>query len=177
MNWLKKIAMKVRGQSTTEQLVEKGLIVGKGFSRRNDVFIDGNHAYMITIGDHVTLAAGVVILGHDASTKRALGYTILAPVHIGSNVFIGRNAVILPGVNIGDNVVIGAGSVVTKDIPDGCVAAGNLAAVIRTTNEYIQKHKKQMSEAPVFGKEYVGKISKEKQNELRNSIKTIGYII
>lgn len=177
MSLLSKIAMRVRGQTTTEQLVNQGLIVGKGFSRRNDVFIDGSHAYMITIGDNVTLSAGVVIVGHDASTKRELGYTILAPVHIGDNVFIGRNAIILPGVSIGNNVIIGAGSVVKNSIPEGCVAAGNPAKVIRSTDDYIQKHREQLSVAPVFGKEYVGKISKEKQKELRNSIKTIGYII
>ena len=36
-----------------------------------------------------------------------------------------------PGVTIGNNVVIGSGSVVTKDIPDGVVAAGNPCRVIR----------------------------------------------
>ena len=139
--WLSKITMRVRGQTTTKQLVNAGLIVGKGFSRRNDVFIDGSHAYMITIGDNVTLSAGVVILGHDASTKRALGYTILAPVHIGDNVFIGRNAIILPGVTIGNNVIIGAGSIVTKSIPDNSVACGIPAKVIETIDEYYQKNR------------------------------------
>ena len=132
---------------------------------------------MITIGDNVTLSGGVVILGHDASTKRALGYTILAPVRIGNNVFIGRNAIILPGVMIGDNVIVGAGSVVTKDVPDGYVVAGNPASIIRTTEEYLHKHRKALAESPVFGNEYVGKISKEKQEEIRDSIKTRGYII
>ena len=36
-----------------------------------------------------------------------------------------------PGVTIGSNVVIGSGSVVTKDIPDGVIAAGNPCRVIR----------------------------------------------
>ena len=177
MNLIKKMVMRIRGQDTTENLIRRGLVVGRGFSRRNDVYIDGSHAYMITIGDNVTLSAGVVILGHDASTKRALGYTLLAPVRIGNNVFIGRNAIILPGVTIGDNVIVGAGSVVTKDIPAGYVIAGNPASIIRTTEEYLQKHRKAMTESPVFGKEYVGKITKEKQNEIRGSIKTKGYII
>lgn len=177
MKLIKKIAMRIRGQDTTEALVRRGLVVGRGFSRRNDVYIDGSHAYMITIGDHVTLSAGVVILGHDASTKRALGYTILAPVRIGNNVFIGRNAIILPGVTIGDNVIVGAGSVVTKDVPDGYVVAGNPASVIRTTEAYLQKHRQAMAESPVFGREYVGKITKEKQNEIREAIKTKGYMI
>ena len=53
------------------------------------------------------------------------------PVTIGDNVWIGGNAVINPGVTIGSNTVIGSGSVVTKDIPDGVVAAGNPCRVIR----------------------------------------------
>ena len=40
-----------------------------------------------------------------------------------------------PGVTIGSNVVIGSGSVVTKDIPDGVVAAGNPCRV-RYGDEY-----------------------------------------
>lgn len=38
---------------------------------------------------------------------------------------------VCPGVTIGDNCVIGAGSVVTKDIPQGCFAAGVPCRVIR----------------------------------------------
>ena len=35
----------------------------------------------------------------------------------------------------GSNVVIGSGSVVTKDIPDGVIAAGNPCKVIRQITE------------------------------------------
>ena len=49
--------------------------------------------------------------------------------------WIGGNAVICPGVTIGDNSVIGAGAVVTKDIPDGVVAAGNPCRVLRPVSE------------------------------------------
>ena len=45
--------------------------------------------------------------------------------------WVGGNVVINPGVKIGSNVVIGSGSVVVKDIPDGVIAAGNPASVIR----------------------------------------------
>ncbi len=62
----------------------------------------------------------------------------VAPVVIGSNVFIGTNATILKGVQIGDNSVIGAGSVVVKDIPADCIAAGNPAKVIRLISSQIQ---------------------------------------
>jgi maltose O-acetyltransferase len=53
------------------------------------------------------------------------------PVTIGSDVWVGGGAVILPGVTIGSRSVIGAGSVVTRDIPDDVFAAGNPCRVVR----------------------------------------------
>ncbi len=53
------------------------------------------------------------------------------PVEIGSDVWVGGGAVILPGVRIGSRAVIGAGSVVTRDVPDAVFAAGNPCRVIR----------------------------------------------
>jgi len=53
------------------------------------------------------------------------------PVEIGSDVWVGGGAIILPGVRIGSRAVIGAGSVVTRDVPAGVFAAGNPCRVIR----------------------------------------------
>jgi maltose O-acetyltransferase len=53
------------------------------------------------------------------------------PVTIGSDVWVGGGAIVLPGARIGSRSVIGAGSVVTRDIPDGVFAAGNPCRVIR----------------------------------------------
>ena len=52
-------------------------------------------------------------------------------VDIGSDVWVGGGAIILPGVRIGDRAVIGAGSVVTRDVPEGTFAAGNPCRVVR----------------------------------------------
>src|SRR6476620_11192623 len=94
----------------------------------------GSEPYLITIGNHVTLTAGVRFLTHDGGvwTLRHIdpAMDVIAPIAVGDNVFIGLNAIILPGVRIGSNVVIGAGSVVTKDVPDNTVAAGNPARVL-----------------------------------------------
>jgi maltose O-acetyltransferase len=57
------------------------------------------------------------------------------PVEIGSDVWVGGGAIILPGVRIGSRAVVGAGSVVTRDIPDGVFAAGNPCRVIREITE------------------------------------------
>jgi maltose O-acetyltransferase len=53
------------------------------------------------------------------------------PVEIGSDVWVGGGAIILPGVRIGSRAVIGAGSVVTREVPEGVFAAGNPCRVIR----------------------------------------------
>ena len=53
------------------------------------------------------------------------------PIEIGSDVWVGGGAIILPGVRIGSRAVIGAGSVVTRDVPDGVFAAGNPCRVVR----------------------------------------------
>jgi maltose O-acetyltransferase len=53
------------------------------------------------------------------------------PVTIGSDVWVGGAAIILPGVAIGSRAVIGAGSVVTRDVPEGVFAAGNPCRAIR----------------------------------------------
>ena len=57
------------------------------------------------------------------------------PVRIGSDVWVGGGAIILPGVRIGSRAVIGAGSVVTRDVPEGVFAAGNPCRVIREITE------------------------------------------
>ena len=60
---------------------------------------------------------------------------------MGNNVFIGANTTLLYDVSIGDNVIIGAGSVVTKDIPDGVVAAGVPCKVIGKYDDFKEKMK------------------------------------
>ncbi len=65
----------------------------------------------------------------DAALRRKQEYG--KPVEIGSDVWVGAGAFILPGVSIGSGAVIGAGSVVTRDVPAGVFAAGNLCPVIR----------------------------------------------
>ncbi len=50
---------------------------------------------------------------------------------VGSDVWIGMEAVIMPGIRIGHGAVIGAKSVVTHDVPDFAIVAGNPAKVVK----------------------------------------------
>ena len=57
--------------------------------------------------------------------------TLCGNVTIGEGTWIGAGTTIIPGVKIGKWCVIGAGSVVTRDIPDGVLAAGNRCKIIK----------------------------------------------
>lgn len=50
---------------------------------------------------------------------------------IGSDVWIGYQAVIMPGVHIGDGAIIGTRAVVTKDVEPYCIVGGVPAKTIR----------------------------------------------
>ncbi len=154
MSLIKEFLYRLRGEFTTEKLISMGMKVGKNFKRLNGVILDPGHCWLIEIGDNVTMAPRVHILAHDASTKAFLNYTKIGRVTIGDNVFIGAETVVLPGVNIGNNVVVGANSTVTHDVPNNMVVAGSPAKVICTLDEYLQKEKDRMADAPVYDEAY-----------------------
>jgi len=70
-------------------------------------------------------------------------YEITRPVVIKDNVWIGGSTVVNPGVTIGKDSVIGSGSVVTRDVPDGVLAAGNPCRVIRKLMSADEENKRQ----------------------------------
>ena len=72
---------------------------------------------------------------HPLNAEQRRGKEFGKPIEIGSDVWVGGGALILPGVRIGSRSVIGAGSVVTRDIPEGVLAAGNPCRVIREITE------------------------------------------
>ena len=105
------------------------------YANFNLTLVDDTH---IHVGDNTMFGPGVTVAtaGHPIQPElRRRGMQYNAPVHIGSNCWIGAGAIILPGVTIGDNTVIGAGSVVTKDIPANVVAVGNPCRVLRPVGE------------------------------------------
>jgi maltose O-acetyltransferase len=92
---------------------------------------------LVRIGDYTLFGPAVQILTpvHPLNAALRRQQEFGRPVEIGSDVWVGGGALILPGVRIGSRTVIGAGSVVTRDIPDGVFAAGNPCRVIREITE------------------------------------------
>lgn len=66
---------KFRGVTDVPSLMKKGLSVGENVFINFGCIIDESFCWLISIGNNVTLAPNVHILAHDASTKKALGYT------------------------------------------------------------------------------------------------------
>lgn len=107
------------------------------FLNFNCLLLDDN---LITIGKNGLIGPNVQIYTayHPLSAEERIiadpeerYLTQTKPVHIGDNVWIGGNTLIMPGVTIGNNVTIGAGSLVTKNIPDNCLALGSPCRVVR----------------------------------------------
>ena len=111
---------------------------GSNIAIGDHVFVNFNCVILdcarVTIGDGTQIGPGVQLLAadhpRDAETRREL-LELARPISIGSNVWIGGAAVVLPGVSIGDDSIIGAGSVVTRDVPSGVLAFGNPCRVVR----------------------------------------------
>jgi maltose O-acetyltransferase len=92
----------------------------------------------VSIGSGVLFGPAVQIYAaiHPLSAAgRRTGLEAGKPVEVGDDVWVGGGAIICPGVRIGARSVIGAGSVVTKDIPEGVLAAGNPCRFIREVEE------------------------------------------
>lgn len=143
---IKKIFRKL--PKTAEELRKCGATIGNNFHNYS-TDLDMPFIRLLTVGDNVTFSFCRIIF-HDASTKRALGYSKIGKVIIGDNVFVGAYATILGGVKIGSNVIIGACSVVTKDIPANSVVAGNPAHVISTYDAFIEKQKNHFSDGIII---------------------------
>jgi acetyltransferase-like isoleucine patch superfamily enzyme len=90
----------------------------------------------VTIGDDVFFGPNVYVTDQNHGTARSdvpIGHQSEPerPVVVGAGSWLGTNVVVLPGVTIGRQVAVGANSVVTSDLPDGVVAAGVPARILR----------------------------------------------
>lgn len=178
MNFLERVLIKLRlkdpvDYNSIEYLRSRGVKIGENVHLYN-TNIDFGHGFLVSIGNNVTLT-GVTVLAHDASTQIPFGVSKVGRVRIGNNVFVGHGAIILPGVTIGDNCVIGAGSVVSKDVPSDSVAVGNPIHVVSSYTDFVNKHKTQIGQRPVFSTFWADKKDEEKADMIAKLEDGIGY--
>lgn len=91
--------------------------IGKETNIQDNAVVHVDYGYPTDIGDGVTV-------GHSA---------IVHGCTVGDNTLIGMGAIVLNGAKIGKDCIIGAGALVTQNsqIPDGSLAFGNPAKVVR----------------------------------------------
>ena len=110
---------------------------GLGITIGHKVFINQGCMFMghgaIDIGDEVMISPRVNLItaGHPVEPERRRTLVTSAPITVGTNVWIGAAATVLPGVTIGPDAVVAAGAVVTHDVPRRSLVAGVPAKVIK----------------------------------------------
>jgi acetyltransferase-like isoleucine patch superfamily enzyme len=120
------------GESAETEIIT----IGDGCQFAGDLTITA--ARRVIIGAEVVIGRFVHISDHAHETSDPKipyvrqGITRPAPVVIGDGCWLGQGVVVCPGVTIGRRCVIGANSVVKSDIPDGCLAVGAPARVVRS---------------------------------------------
>ena len=106
--------------------------IGRNSNIQDNAVVHVDLSHSVRIGDNVTI-------GHSA---------IVHGCTIGDNTLIGMGAIVLNGARIGKNCIIGAGALVTQgtDIPDGSLAFGSPAKVVRALNadEIEENHRNAM---------------------------------
>jgi acetyltransferase-like isoleucine patch superfamily enzyme len=130
--------------------VGDGVFLGRGtiLSCKDGDIVLGDHVNIgfhsevfsgsrVTVGRYGLFAAYTYLVGGGHAFDQA-GVPVLEQprtsrgIALGENVWLGTGVKVLDGVRVGRDVVVGAGAVVTTDLPDGVVAAGVPARVVRS---------------------------------------------
>jgi maltose O-acetyltransferase len=110
------------------------LQIGANCTIGSDVILEFGD--VLTIGNGVSLAKGVVILTttHQLGPKEhRAGALVRTPVVIGNDVDVGADAIILPGAKIGDGARVLPNSVVNATVAPGVTVSGIPARPLRNS--------------------------------------------
>ncbi len=113
----------------------RNLRLGTSVGLGKDTWINSRGG--VVIGNNVMIAPGVRIISNGHRMER-LDVPMIQqglyskPIHIGNDVWIGADVIVLPGVTVGEGSIIAAASVVTKDVPPMSVVAGSPARVVKS---------------------------------------------
>lgn len=172
--------LRVRGELSRDLLRKRGLRIAENVYVGEGTRFDNGFLWLISVGDNTTISSNVTILAHDGATKKGVGYSQIAPVAIGRDVYIGAGSIILPGVTIGDGAIVGAGSVVRHHVAAGTVVAGNPARAIRPVADFVERHQELTLMRPCYpavGWTYKGGITSVNQAKMLEDLKDgPGYV-
>lgn len=117
--------------------------IGIGSNIQDNCVVHVDKGFPVAIGNYVTVGHGAILHG----------------CQVGDGSLIGMGAIILNGAKIGKNCIVAAGALVTQntEIPDGMLAMGSPAKVIRKlTEEEIASNRKNAEEYIEEAREYAG---------------------
>jgi acetyltransferase-like isoleucine patch superfamily enzyme len=144
------VVLDAKGVANQGITVGDGVFLGRGtiLSCKDGDIVLGDHVNIgfhsevfsgsrVTVGRYGLFAAYTYLVGGGHAFDQA-GVPILEQprtsvgIALGENVWLGTGVKVLDGVRLGRDVVVGAGAVVTTDLPDGVIAAGVPARVVRS---------------------------------------------
>lgn len=145
------ILMRLEGRgcrsATVRELLRRYHQVEVGAFSYGECMIPGLFPPGVVVGRYTSIAAGVRVFNQNHPIAQLSMHPFFydpqfglldlnalprRTLVIGSDVWIGQNAIVTPGCSrIGDGAIIGAGAVVTKDVEPFAIVAGNPARLIR----------------------------------------------
>jgi acetyltransferase-like isoleucine patch superfamily enzyme len=144
------VVLDAKGTSNRGIDVGRGVFLGRGtiLSCKDGDIVIGDYGNLgfhceifsgssVTVGEHALFAAQAYLVGGGHEFERPDLAVIDQPrtshgIVLGNNVWLGTGARVLDGVRIGNDVVVGANAVVIADLPDGAIAAGVPARMLRS---------------------------------------------
>jgi acetyltransferase-like isoleucine patch superfamily enzyme len=150
------VLLDAKGTANRGIAIGSGVFVGRGtiLSCKDGDIVLGDHVNIgfqseifsgsrVEVGRYGLFAAYTYLVGGGHEFEQVGVPVIRQPrtskgIALGENVWLGAGAKVMDGVRLGRDVVIGAGAVVTEDVPDGAIAVGVPARVVRQRSETTQ---------------------------------------
>jgi acetyltransferase-like isoleucine patch superfamily enzyme len=143
------VVLDAKGTHNRGIRIGNGVFLGRGtiLSCKDGDIVLGDHTNIgfhsevfsgssVTVGRHGLFAAYTYLIGGGHDFEPTGAPVVDQPrtstgIALGADVWLGAGAKVLDGVRIGSHVAVGAGAIVTRDLPDGVVAVGIPARVVR----------------------------------------------
>ncbi len=140
-------------EASVQRLRARGVRIGEGCRIYATEF--STEPYLVALGDNVGVAGGVKFLAHNGAahllrTRRPAAQSF-GRIVVGSNCFIGEDALILGGTTIGDGCIVIAGAVVHGRFPENSVVAGNPARVVGRASLFLERLNRSPDTLDTFG--------------------------